>query len=166
MQDLTLTPIKFHLVSSAYHELVKTFLSFSSAIRHTQYPFQLGVTHQIDMMPSVPSFKTDKKIRTGCNQRQSSQESLVNIPPHNLGTPSTSYNSTKRWKSPCFPSYPQGQHESFWKRLQRSPSSHLSYFPDRPVKFIITLSRKEIKFFWDPDRRIPCLFFLAHTPPL
>ena len=36
-----LIPIKFHLVSSAYHELVKTFLNFSSAIRHTQYLFQL-----------------------------------------------------------------------------------------------------------------------------
>ena len=56
-----LIPIKFHLVSSAYHELVKTFLNFSSAIRHTQYLFQLWVTHQIDMMPSVPSFKTQIK---------------------------------------------------------------------------------------------------------
>lgn len=102
---------------------------------HQTYSISLpALSHPPNWYDALCTFQdTDKKTKAGCSQRQSCQKSLANILPHNLGTTSMSYNATKRWKSPYCPSYPQGQHESLWRRLQRSCNSHLSYLPNGQV---------------------------------
>lgn len=119
------------------------------------------------MMSSVTSFKTQVKYWEK-TQRQSSQESLVYILPHNLGTPQPVVIQPKVCIESIFSVLITGQQKRPWKRLQRSNLYHtftsiiLSWWANLIHNNLVG---KKMKFFWDPALTIPCLF-LVHKPPL